>query len=450
MTTTDTGRRAAVRIGGPDRTLGEEEVARFVAEQLGGVDADGRSVCVLVPDGTRAFPLPLLVRAVHRALHGRASRLTVLVALGTHAPMSENALAAHLGYTGRDLSEVYPGTEVRNHEWWQPQSFAHLGTIPAPRIEELSEGRLSLEVEVLLNRAVVDHDIALVVGPVLPHEVVGMSGGNKYFFPGVAGQRIIDVSHWLGALITSAEIIGTTGVTPVRALIDEGAALIPAEKYAFCGVTAEGASSADGDDDYGAAGEGRRRPDAGRRPDLHSLSFGDCLSSWADAAEVSAATHVTYLDRPVRRVLSLVPEMYDEIWTGAKGFYKVEPVVADGGEVILYAPHIREIATSHPQIHDVGYHCRDYFVKQWERFSSVHWGVLAHSTHLRGAGTYDAATGEERLRVDVTLATGIPEDVCRAVNLGYRDPATIEVADLAGDPETLVVPRAGEVLFRLR
>ena len=120
----------------------------------------------------------------------------------------------------------------------------HLGTIPAARIEELSEGRLSLEVEVLLNRAVVDHDIALVVGPVLPHEVVGMSGGNKYFFPGVAGQRIIDVSHWLGALITSAEIIGTTGITPVRALIDEGAALIPAEKYAFCGVTAESSRTA--------------------------------------------------------------------------------------------------------------------------------------------------------------------------------------------------------------
>jgi nickel-dependent lactate racemase len=450
VTATAAGRRAAVRIGGVDRTLGEEEVEGFVAEQLAGIDAEGRSVCVLVPDGTRAFPLPLLVRAVHRALHGRASRVTVLVALGTHAPMGEDALAAHLGYAGRRLAEVYPGTEVRNHEWWKPESFAHLGTIPAARIEELSEGRLSLEVEVLLNRAVVDHDIALVVGPVLPHEVVGMSGGNKYFFPGVAGQRIIDVSHWLGALITSAEIIGTTGTTPVRALIDEGAALIPAEKYAFCGVTAEAGSSADGEDDYGAAGEGRRRSDVRDRPDLHSLSFGDCVSSWADAAEVSAATHVTYLDRPVRRVLSLVPEMYDEIWTGAKGFYKVEPVVADGGEVILYAPHIHEFASSHPQIHEVGYHCRDYFVKQWDRFSSVHWGVLAHSTHLRGAGTYDAATGEERLRVDVTLATGIPEDVCRAVNLGYRDPATIDVSDLAADPETLVVPRAGEVLFRLR
>ena len=441
--------RAAARVGGADRVLTEGEVGDFVARQLADVPADGRSVCVLVPDGTRTFPLPLLIRAVHRALHDRVSRLTVLIALGTHAPMSDDALAAHLGYAGRDLDDVYPGTVVRNHEWWRPETFAHLGTIPSARIQELSEGRMSGDVEVVLNRAVVDHDIALVVGPVLPHEVVGMSGGNKYFFPGVAGQKIIDVSHWLGALITSAEIIGTTGVTPVRALIDDGASLIPAEKYAFCGVTAQAAHSADGDDDYGAAGEGRYGRHAEQDATLHSISFGDCLSSWASAAEISAATHVTYLDAPVRRVLSLVPAMYDEIWTGAKGFYKVEPVVADGGEVILYAPHIREIATSHPEIHEVGYHCRDYFVKQWDRFRHVHWGVLAHSTHLRGAGTYDPVTGEERLRVDVTLATGIPEEVCRAVNLGYRDPATVDPSAFAADRDTLVVPRAGEVLFRL-
>ncbi|GAA0584123.1 lactate racemase domain-containing protein [Paractinoplanes ferrugineus] len=421
----------AARAGGPDRVLTEDEVTEFVVTQLSTLAADGRSVCVLVPDGTRTCPLPLLIRAVHRALHGRVSRLTILIALGTHGAMSDEALIRHLGIPPGG----YPGTEVLNHEWWKPETFADLGTIPAARIEELSDGRMSGDVEVLLNRAVAEHDIALVVGPVLPHEVVGMSGGNKYFFPGVGGQKIIDVSHWLGALITSAEIIGTTGLTPVRALINDGAALIPAEKYAFSVVTAE---------TEGAA------PDSDKSPALHSISFGDCIESWASAAEISAATHVTYLDRPVRRVLSLIPAMYDEIWTGAKGFYKVEPVVADGGEVILYAPHITEIATSHPQIHEIGYHCRDYFVQQWDRFAGIHWGVLAHSTHLRGAGTYDAATGAERLRVDVTLATGIPEDVCRAVNLGYRDPATVDPADFAADPDTLVVPRAGEVLFRLR
>lgn len=419
----------AARIGGPDAVLDPEEVTAFVREQLAVLDVDGKSVCVLVPDGTRSCPLPLLLGAVHRALHGRVSAMTVLIALGTHAGMGEVALARHLGYAVGALEATYPGTTVVNHQWWDSSTFADLGTIPASRVEHLSEGRLSVDVRVLLNRAVVEHDVALVVGPVLPHEVVGISGGNKYFFPGVAGQEIIDISHWLGALITSAEIIGTTAVTPVRALIDEGAALIPARKLAFSVV--------------GAAGGGHEQS-------LHSISFGDTIASWASAAQVCAATHVTYLDAPVHRVLSLVPGMYQDIWTGAKGFYKLEPVVADGGEVILFAPHITELSSMHPEIAGIGYHCRDYFVKQWDRFKHLHWGVLAHSTHLRGAGTYDAETGVEELRVQVTLATGIPEQVCRAANLGYLDPASVDMDAYALDPGTLVVPRAGEVLFRLR
>jgi nickel-dependent lactate racemase len=380
---------------------------------------------MLVPDGTRTCPLPLLLGAVHEALVGRVTRMTVLIALGTHQPMSEAAIARHLGYAEGALAATYPGLTVMNHEWCRPETFADLGTIAAARLEALSEGRVSLDVRVLLNRAVVEHDVALVVGPVLPHEVVGISGGNKYFFPGVAGQDIIDVSHWIGALITSAEIIGTTAVTPVRALIDEGASLVPDEKLSFCVVGEAGGSG------------------------LHSISFGDTSSAWADAAEICAATHVQYLEEPVQRVISLIPDMYDDIWTGAKGFYKVEPAVADGGEVILYAPHITRISTSHPEINEIGYHCRDYFVKQWDRFKDIHWGTLAHSTHLRGAGTYDAETGEERLRVRVTLATGIPEDVCRAANLGYLDPDSLDLAAEAA-AGAFVVPNAGEVLYRLR
>jgi nickel-dependent lactate racemase len=440
---------SAARVGDASTVLGDDQVTAFIADQLGKHAFDGRSVCVLVPDATRTCPLPLLMRAVHAALHGRVTRLTVLVALGTHAPMTEEALAEHLGYAPGRLTEAYPDTTVVNHEWSRPETFVDLGTIPRARIAELSDGRLDVEVPVLLNRAVVDHDVALVLGPVLPHEVVGISGGNKYFFPGAGGQRIIDVSHWLGALITSAEIIGTTGITPVRALIDDAAALIPSEKLALCVVTAEVADRAvDSAVDHAVPAAAGEQP--GAESALHSVSFGDTRGSWASAAEVCALTHVTYLDAPVRRVLSIVPMMYDEIWTAAKGFYKLEPVVADGGEVILYAPHVTEISSTHPEIHEIGYHCRDYFVAQWERFSHVPWGVLAHSTHLRGAGTYDAATGEERLRVRVTLATAIPEEICRAANVGYLDPATVDMSAFAADPDTLVVPRAGEMLFRLR
>ncbi len=263
------------------------------------------------------------------------------------------------------------------------------------------------------------------IGPVLPHEVVGFSGGNKYLFPGLSGQELIDVTHWLGALITSREIIGTPGITPVRALIDAASALVPGERHALCVVV-----------DRGGGG-------------LNSLSFGPPGEAWAAAAEVAARTHVEYLSAPVERVLSLVSPRYADLWTGAKGFYKVEPVVADGGEVVLYAPHIGEIATMHPDQGSLGYHCRDYFLANWERYRDHPRGELAHSTHLFGAGTYDPVHGE-RQRVRVTLATGIPEDVVVRANLAYLDPASVDVARWRADPAALVVEDAGETLYRLR
>jgi len=416
--------RGTSTLGGPDRVLTDAEVEAFVAEQLGSVAIDGRSVCVLVPDGTRSCPLPLLLGAVHAALHERVSELTVLIALGTHAAMGEEARAAHLGYGNGGVAERYPGMRVLDHAWWDPDTFIDLGIISAERIAQLSDGMLHQAAQVRINRAIVDHDVILILGPVFPHEVVGFSGGNKYLFPGVSGGEMIDMSHWLGALITSAVIIGTLGTTPVRALVDEAASMVPAECLALCVVTASGADS------------------------LHSVAFGDPRSAWQAAAEVSARAHVRHLDAPVHRVLSILPDRYDDMWTGAKGFYKVEPVVADGGQVVIYAPHITEIATTHPAIAEIGYHCRDYFVKQWDRFEDRHWSDLAHSTHLRGAGTYDDRDGEH-LRVTVTLATGIPEEVVRSVNLDYLDPSGIDPEQWAADPDTLVVPDAGEDLYRL-
>jgi nickel-dependent lactate racemase len=338
--------------------------------------------------------------------------------------MGDADLAVWFGYDG-EPSTRYPGLRIVNHAWWDPDTLITIGTVTADRMAGLSEGRLAQAVDVRINREVLEHDLALVVGPVFPHEVVGFSGGNKYFFPGVAGPEIIDVSHWLGALITSADIIGTRGTTPVRALIDEAAAMVPTTRLALSVVVPSGADG------------------------LHAIAFGRPEDSWAAAADVSARTHIRYLERPVRRVLSVMPPKYRDIWTAAKGFYKLEPVVADGGEVIIYAPHITEIAPMHPEIMEIGYHTRDYFVRQWDRFQHIHWGVLAHSTHLRGGGTYDPVAGEKP-RVKVTLATGIPEDVVRAVNLDHLDPAAVDRAALDADPDTLVVDPAGEILYRLR
>jgi len=186
---------------------------------------------------------------------------------------------------------------------------------------------------------------------------------------------------------------------------------------------------------------------------VEGVFFGTPEEAWPLAAELSSQTHVKWLDRPYKQVLAVMPSLYDDIWTGAKGMYKTEPVIADGGEVIIYAPRIEEISYMHGHlIRQIGYHVRDYFTKQWDRFKQFPGGIIAHSTHLRGIGTYDAATKVECPRVTVTLATGISEEVKRAVNLCYRDPRSIDVDEWLArkDDDLLVIPRAGEYLYRLK
>jgi nickel-dependent lactate racemase len=395
--------------------LDPTEVRAFLRARFDALDLDRRSLCLVIPDATRSCPLPLLLDAIYEAVKARVSSCTAVIALGTHAPMSDEGIRALVGTES---------LMVVNHAWWDSQTFVDVGTLSPQTVGTLSGGRLDEAVEVRINRLVVESDVTIIVGPVLPHEVVGFSGGNKYLFPGLSGPELIDVTHWLGALLTSKEIIGARGVTPVRALVDEAARLVPGERHALCVVV-----------DHLTGG-------------LRSMAFGDPVAAWSTAADVSARTHIVYLPHPVPRVLSLVPPRYPDLWTGAKGFYKVEPVVADGGEVVLYAPHITEIAAMHPALMDIGYHCRDFYLADWEKYRHYPRGQLAHSTHLFGAGTYDPVHGE-RQRVRVTLATGIPEAVVKRANLAYLDPASIDPDDWQTDPLALVVPDAGEVLYRL-
>jgi hypothetical protein len=142
--------------------------------------------------------------------------------------------------------------------------------------------------------------------------------------------------------------------------------------------------------------------------------------------------------------------MYDEIWTAGKVMYKLEQVVAPGGTLIVFAPHIREIsATWGEQIEKIGYHVRDYFLAQPELFCEVPRGVLAHSTHVCGTGCYE--NGIETPDVNVVLATAIPEETCRRIGLGYLDPTSIRLADYLDKEEEgiLFVDHAGETLYRL-
>lgn len=404
--------------------LSEDEVRAITADTLGPLDLKGKRVLLIIPDATRTAPVDLLFRVLYDQLGDVVSQLDVMIALGTHPPMSDEAINKRLGITAEERAGRYGRVRMLNHAWDNPDALASLGTITSAETMALSGGLLSMDVNVTINKAIFDYDRLIIVGPVFPHEVVGFSGGNKYLFPGIGGAEILNFFHWLGALISNPRIIGHKG-TPVRAVVDRAAALVPVAKTAFCMVV----------HDHKLAG----------------LTAGAPEDAWSRAADISDTLHIIYKDHPYKTVLSCAPLMYDEVWVGGKCMYKLEPVVADGGELIIYAPHIHEFSQTHDAaIRRIGYHVRDYFLGQWDRFKNEPWGIMAHSTHVRGVGTYE--NGVEKPRITVTLATGIPEEECLAVNLAYRDPATINPADYANreDEGILMVPSAGEMLYRLK
>jgi nickel-dependent lactate racemase len=412
------------RIAEGDGYLREEDLAAFVAAAFEHGAVDGKKLLFIIPDSTRSMPMPGMFRGIHAALAGRAAKLDYLVALGTHPPMTDEALNKLLGIRAEERRGKFGAIGVFNHEWQNPVALTYIGMIPDEEIAALSQGMLRQAVRVAVNKRILDYDLLCVVGPVFPHEVVGFSGGNKYFFPGIAGEEILNLFHWLGALITNPVINGTKD-TPVRDVINRAASFIPVERRCFCLTVVH--------------------------KQARAIFFGTPEEAWSAAADLSAKTHIVYKEHPFRSVLAMAPEMYDDLWVAGKCMYKLEPVVADGGELIIYAPHVRDVSATHGRlIRQIGYHTRDYFLAQMDKFKDIPGGILAHSTHVRGIGTYD--NGIEKPRIQVTLATGIPEPECRAINLGYRDPAKLNPDDWKDkeDQGFLRVPEAGEVLYRLR
>jgi len=410
--------------GGEAETLSDERAGGIIAEGVDRIAPDGKSVLVIVPDHTRTCPLPMIARRLHAEIAPRADRLDFMIALGTHPPLDDRQIDRLLGIAPGRRSDVLGRSNVFNHVYDDPAWLKKIGTIGADRIAQITDGKFAMDIDVTVNKRIFDYDVILTAGPVFPHEVVGFSGGAKYFFPGISGGELLNFFHWLGAVMTNPKIIGTRD-TPVRATLHAAFKMIPVTTYALCMVV--------------------------RGEQLAGLYFGTTPEAWFAAANLSEKIHIIYVEEPFDSVLSCAPPMYDELWVGGKCMYKLEPVVADGGELIIYAPHITGFSRVHGKaIEKIGFHTRDYFLAQWDRFKDVPWGILAHSTHVCGIGTYE--DGVERPRIRVTLATGIEEETCRRVNLGYRDPASIDPADWQGrqDQGRLCVPKAGEMLYKLK
>jgi len=399
------------------------EAERVIEEGLARENLQGKSVLFIIPDSTRSFPTKLIFTTIHRILTGRVRALDFLIALGTHRAMSDAAIRDMIGISEEESKTRYADVRFFNHAWDDPSALRSIGSIDKERIAELTGGRFSQNVPIAVNKLLFEYDKVIIVGPVFPHEVVGFSGGHKYIFPGVGAADFINFFHWFAAVITNPKIIGNKD-TPVRALIEEAASMLGFTASAFC-LSVVG-------------------------PELYGVAYSDSVyEAWSSACELSKQLHIQYCDHPFKSVLACAPHMYDDLWTGGKCAYKTESVVADGGEIIIYAPHITEVSYTHGAVLDkIGYHTRDFFLAQWDRYKDYPWGVVAHSTHVKGIGSYE--NGVEKPRITVKLATGISRERCERINLGYVDWRTVDPRQWQGRPDRLYLEHAGEMLYKLK
>ncbi|MHC4243755.1 MAG: lactate racemase domain-containing protein [Planctomycetota bacterium] len=405
--------------GSVDNSQAGEAVGEFFAQN----DYASKRILVIIPDNTRSGPIGDVFKLMFDCLENKAKAVDCLVALGTHQPLSEEQICTRLCMTAEQRSSKYASVNFFNHEWEKAETFTSIGRITADEIEQISGGLFREEVDIAINKKILEYDEFFILGPVFPHELVRFSGRHKYIFPGIAGDDIIHFFHWLGGVITNPVINGNKW-TPTRQVVEKAASFLTMPHKLFAIVALE--------------------------EDLKGIFIGDTAEAWEKAADLSEQVHITYKDKSYNTILGLAPEMYDDIWTAGKVMYKLEPILADGATLIIYAPHITEISYTHGKWLDkIGYHTRDYFLKRMEQFEGVPRGIIAHSTHVKGIGTY--IDDVEKPRVNVVLATSIDKERCDKVNLGYMNPDEVNIADYENkeDHGILVVQHAGEVLHRL-
>ena len=413
--------------GAPDLDLSPSEL-RAILDQALLTIAPGARVLAIISDKTRDDNTDLLFPCAAEILRARnVSQFDALVAQGTHVPMTleekRTKIGLRQGTSAPGLGQIY------DHRWNCPEELVTIGELSAERVRELTGGLINEAVPVNLNRLLApgSYDTVLIFGATVPHEVAGFAGGAKYFFPGVAGPDLTHATHWLGALASIENVIGRVE-TPTRHMIEAAADFVSAQVISLNSVVTR-------DDD--------------NRLRTQALFAGDVREAFRRAADVSRQVHIKYTGRKYKRAVALLDEHYDELWVGGKASYKLGGIIAEGGEMLIYAPHLRAISETHGLlIEKYGYAPLDR-VREMVALSTelrANLAVAAHLAHVSYAGQRNEA-GRVIPRYGITMASALDEATCRRVNLGFMDHRVFRREDYECDPDTLVVERAGRDLY---
>jgi nickel-dependent lactate racemase len=407
-------------------SLSMQDLAGIISESLANIGENSR-VLAIVPDKTRDDNTHQLIPLTAGILSDRKiGKFDILIAQGTHAALTEAEKLAKIGVNSID--EIPSLGNIFDHEWNEPNELISIGTLTSETVKEITNGLIDHPIDLTINKRIsTDHyDHILVFGATCPHEVAGFAGGAKYFFPGVSGADLTNATHWLGALAGIENTIGRIE-TPPRALIEAAAGHIKPNVVCFTSVCSRNMNN---------------------ELQTHALFGGDIRLSVRKAAEISRKVHIKYTSRKYKTVVALLDEHYDELWTGGKASYKLGGIIEEGGELIIYAPHLRCASDTHGKtIEKYGYAPIEK-IKQMAAASSdlrSNLCVAAHLAHVAYGGT--AASGGMSPRYRISLASQIDRGTCEKLNLNHLDFRKFSIADYQNDDDILIVERAGQDLY---
>ena len=418
---------AFIGKGSPDLDLSPLELREILEETLLRI-APGSRVLAIIPDKTRDDNTDIVFPFAAEMLAARqVAQFDALVAQGTHGPMTDEEKRSKIGFGSNASSPAFG--QIFDHQWNVPEELATIGEISAHEVSRLTRGLLNDAVKVNLNRRLAPdvYDTILIFSATVPHEVAGFAGGAKYLFPGVAGPDLTHATHWLGALASIENVIGRVE-TPTRHMIEAAADFVPAQIITLNSVVTR---------------------DDNNKLRTHALFTGDFREAFRAAAEVSKQVHIKYTGRKYRRVVALLDEHYDELWVGGKASYKLGGIIEEGGELIIYAPHLHSISETHGRlIEKYGYapldRVREMVALSTELQNNL--AVAAHLAHVSYAGQRDE-TGRVVPRYQITMASALDEETCQRVHLGFMDHRKFRREDYEDDADTLIVERAGRDLY---
>lgn len=415
--------------------IDNKDLKEFVESYLGKLP-DAKKVLVVFPDYTRVdFTDKITPLIVKRFPAAKGCRIDFLNAGGTHRKMNDTEIKAKLGLKNKPDNIFY-----YNHNFDDKDSLTTIGRIPKSLVAKKTGGHLDTDIDVTVNKRIFsDYDILIALSSTVPHEAAGYSGGLKIFFPGISGPEVIDLFHWAAVLVGLGFVIGTKD-NNARDLINAGAKIIfdniKTEVYSFNMVNTE--------DESGVVPVGL----------YIDSGFKGFLNCYSKVCALSKKIYIKYIDMPLRFVVQQIPAYYDDIWTAAKGSYKLQRpgVLAPDAEVIIYAPHISTLhsnAKMQKELYTLGYHCRDYVCTRLNDGLSVSRNVAAHVINVCGPGSYDPLTNKEKKTFKVSLATAIPKKDCIVLGLGYIDPKTVKKSDFTG-PGKLWIDDGAKYLYELK